>query len=160
MEKYLPHPSKTEHLSPVTKSFVLSDPGVRKSTLVKSLATERKGFTHLINRMTKVTGVDKKTAGIIPHDLYSDDLGRLTMYDLAGHKEFYAGHDALLQNSLAGSPSAVIFLVADMRESEDDLTASVQYWLSFIENQYKSDARHKPHIIIVGSHADISPLLT
>ena len=153
--KYLPCQSESDNLSlsPVAKSFVLGNPGVGKSTLVKSLETESKGFARLVSRISKVSGVDKKTAGIIPHDLYRDDLGHITMYDLAGHKEFYAGHDALLRNSLAGSPSAVIILVADIREMEDSF-ASVRYWLNFIENQYDFDAGHKPHVIIVGSHAD------
>ena len=39
--------------------------------------------------------VDEKTAGIIPYDIHSKALGRLTLYDFAGHKEYYAGHDAL-----------------------------------------------------------------
>ena len=156
-KKYLPGHSDSQ-FQPKTKSFVLGNPGAGKSTLVKSLVTESKGLARFISRVIQVSGVDQRTAGIIPHDFYSERFGHLTMYDFAGHSEFYASHDALLRNAVYGSPSAVFFLVADMRETDDSFRASIQYWLNFAENQYQSIGSQMPHVIIVGSHADKVPL--
>ena len=57
----------------------------------------------------KVRDVDQKTAGIVPHDIENKEFGQLTLYDFAGQKEFYAGHDAVLRSAVSGS-SAAIFL--------------------------------------------------
>ena len=86
------------------KMFILGNPGAGKSTLVKSLQTEGAMFSRIKHRFTKVTDVDERTAGIIPYDIESKALGRVTLYDFAGHREFYAGHDALLRNSMTASP--------------------------------------------------------
>jgi len=103
--------------------------------------------------VSKVSGVDQKTAGIVPHDIESRKFGRLTVYDFAGQREFYAGHDAVLKSAVSGSPTAVFLIAADLRNSDEDFKERIQYWLAFLENQELS-ADPKPHVIIVSSHAD------
>ena len=63
------------------KMFVLGNPGVGKSTLVKAVNTKGSGFSRIKQRFTKVTDVEEKTAGIIPYDIHSEALGRVTMFD-------------------------------------------------------------------------------
>ena len=99
--------------------------------------------------------VDEKTAGIIPHDIHSKALGRLSLYDFAGHKEYYAGHDALLHNTMTNSPS-IVTLVVDMRDEEGKIREALQYWFQFINN-HSSEEGAKPHLLIIGSHADEIP---
>ena len=99
--------------------------------------------------------VDEKTAGIIPHDIRSKALGRLTLYDFAGHKEYYAGHDALLHNTMTNSPS-IVTLVVDMRDEEGKIRETLQYWFQFINN-HSSEGGAKPHLLIIGSHVDEIP---
>ena len=137
------------------KMFVLGNPGVGKSTLVKAMSTKDSGFSRIKQRFTKVTDVEEKTAGIIPYDIHSEVLGRVTMFDFAGHREFYAGHDALLHNSMRGSPS-IITLVVDMSEEEGKIRETVQYWLQFISN-HSSEEGPNPHLVIIGSHAEKLP---
>ena len=60
------------------KMFVLGDPGAGKSTLVKSLQTEGAMFSCFKHRFTKVTDIDERTAGIIPYDIVSKAMGRVT----------------------------------------------------------------------------------
>ena len=36
--------------------------------------------------------MDVKTVGIVPNDLVSEIFGQVTLYDFAGHREFYSGH--------------------------------------------------------------------
>ena len=135
--------------------FVLGNPGAGKSTFVKALSTEGQGFSRIKHQFTKVRGVDEKTAGIIPHDIHSKALGRLTLYDFAGHKEYYAGHDALLHNTMINSPS-IVTLVVDMRDEEGKIRETLQYWFQFINN-HSSGGGAKPHLLIIGSHADVIP---
>ena len=136
------------------KLFFLGNPGSGKSTLAKSIAKERKGFKKFVFRFRKVRHVAKNTAGIIPHDIHSKYLGNAIIFDLAGHREFYAGHEAVLSSSMAGSPS-VVMMVVDMRYNSEKFEETLRYWLKFINN-ISSVSDQKPHIIIVGSHADKS----
>ena len=131
----------------------MGDPGAGKSTLTKALETESKGFSSITNRVLKVSDVDQKTAGIVPHDIENTKFGRLTLYDFAGQKEFYAGHDAVLRSAVSGSSAAIFLLVVDLCTSDKEFTERIQYWLAFLENQEVS-SDPKPHIIIIGSHAD------
>ena len=135
--------------------FVLGNPGAGKSTFVKALSTEGQGFSRIKHQFTKVRDVDKKTAGIIPYDIHSKALGRLSLYDFAGHKEYYAGHDALLHNTITNSPS-IVTLVVDMRDEEGKIRETLQYWFQFINN-HSSEGGPKPHLLIIGSHADETP---
>ena len=138
------------------KMFILGNPGAGKSTFVKALSTEGGGrLSRIMLQFTKVRDVDEKTAGIIPHDIHSKALGRLTLYDFAGHKEYYAGHDALLHNTMTNSPS-IITLVVDMRDEEGKIRETLQYWFQFINN-HSSEGGAKPHLLIIGSHADEIP---
>ena len=137
------------------KMFVLGNPGAGKSTFVKALSTEGHIFSRIKHQFTKVKDVDEKTAGIIPHDIHSKALGRLTLYDFAGHKEYYAGHDALLHNTMTNSPS-IVTLVVDMRDEEGKIRETLQYWFQFINN-HSSGGGAKPHLLIIGSHANVIP---
>ena len=138
------------------KMFVLGNPGAGKSTFVKAFSTEGQGFRFRIKyQFSKVRDVDMKTAGIIPHDIHSKALGRLSLYDFAGHKEYYAGHDALLHNTMTNSPS-IVTLVVDMRDEEGKIRETLQYWFQFIDN-HSSEGGAKPHLLIIGSHADEIP---
>ena len=137
------------------KMFVLGNPDTGKSTFVKALSTEGHIFSRIKHQFTRVRDVDEKTAGIIPHDIHSKALGRLTLYDFAGHKEYYAGHDALLHNTMTNSPS-IVTLVVDMRDEEGKIRETLQYWFQFINN-HSSGGGAKPHLLIIGSHADVIP---
>ena len=137
------------------KMFVLGNPGAGKSTFIKALSTEGHFFSRKKYQFTKVRDIDEKTAGIIPHDIHSKALGRLSLYDFASHKEYYAGHDALLHNTMTNSPS-IVMLVVDMRDEEGKIRETLQYWFQFINNHI-SERGAKPHLLILGSHADKIP---
>ena len=153
MNNYFPRQLQEEPIDMSIKMFILGDPGAGKSTLVKSLKTEGNGvLVRFMHRLSKVTDVDEMTAGIIPYDIESNILGRVTLYDFAGHREFYAGHDALLRNSMTASPSIVV-LVIDMRGEEGLIRETLQYWFEFINN-HSTEGRLESHLVIVGSHVD------
>ena len=134
--------------------FFLGNSGAGKSTLVKAVTTQSKGFSRIAHRFTKVKDVDKKTAGIIPCTIMSESLGRLTLYDFAGQKEYYAGHDALLQ-SMKTSPS-ITALVVNMRDEEEKIRENVLFWFQYINNHCPIGGS-QAHLIVIGSHADKLP---
>ena len=147
-------PSHLRH-NPTVNMFVLGDVGAGKSTLVKAIMTEAHGFSQLMHRISKVKDVNQKTAGIVPYELKGKDLGRVSLYDFAGHKEYYAGHDALLANTMTNS-SSVIALLVDMRDEEEKIRETVHYWFQFINNHSHASSS-KTHLVIISSHADELP---
>ena len=149
---HLPKHSPKKPTKSAVKIFTVGDHGAGKSTLVKALEKEGSRFSRVAGRLKKVTGVDEKTAGIIPHKLESQYFGHVTLYDFAGHKEFYASHAAMIRQSMTGSSTAIFLLLADLRNSDLEFQGSILSWLSFIDNECPLGP--KPHIIIVGSHAD------
>ena len=140
-----------EPIKPPVKVFIVGNPSVGKSSLTAAL---KKKLNIVARFFTsgKVSGVDQKTVGIVPHEVESDIYGRVTLYDFAGHREFYSGHAALLQTAIQSTPP-VFLLVVNLYHEDDATTKDIMYWISFLENQCTS-VNCKPHIILVGSHAD------
>ena len=153
--KYLQVDGPQQPAEAYAKMFFLGYPGGGKSTLAKSFKVESKGVAaRLVNRLRKVPDVDIRTAGIIPDDIINKQFGRITLYDLAGHSEFYASHDVTLRNALSGSPSSMIFLVSDMRGGSVPFRRSVTHWSGFSENLFEHSDDDFPYLVLVGSHAD------
>ena len=141
-------------LIPPVKVFIVGNSGVGKSTLTKALKIETSFLVRAFTRRQRVSGVDEKTAGIVPHDFKSKLYGRVIFYDFAGHREFYNSHVAILQNVIQKS-SPIFLIVVNLSNSKKEVEQSVLYWLSFLENNVTM-AECKSHVIIIGSHADIS----
>ena len=153
MDKCFPDHLQKQPTDMAIKMFVVGNPDAGKSTLVKSIEKEAEGSVQrLVSQLTKVKGVDVKTAGIIPHEIITKSLGRVILYDFAGHKEFYAGHDVLLRNSVGTSPS-VVMLVINVTGAESEVRDTIEYWLEFL-NQQHYDGKSKPHLLVIGSHCD------
>ena len=141
-----------EPLKPPVKVFVVGNPSVGKSTLTAALQKELPLLARTFANK-RVFGVDEKTAGVVPHEFESRKFGRVTLYDFAGQREFYSSHTALLQNAVQHS-SPIFLIVISLTDTDEVVMQNITYWVSFIGNQCTS-VTSKPHIIIVGSHADI-----
>ena len=153
MDKCFPDHLQKQPTDMAIKMFVIGNPDAGKSTLVRSIEKEAEGIrSRLASQLTKVKGVDVKTAGIIPHEIITKSLGRVILYDFAGHKEFYAGHDVLPRNSVGTSPS-VVMLVINAAGAESEARGTIEYWLEFL-NQQHYDGNSKPHLLVIGSHCD------
>ena len=136
--------------SPI-KVFVVGNRSVGKSTLTAALKTEL-NFVISLFTSEKVSDVEEKTAGIVPHEFDSAHFGRVTLYDFAGHREFYSGHAALLQAAVQSTPP-IFLLVVNLCDEDSKILQDILYWISFLENQCAL-VSCKPHIIIIGSHTD------
>ena len=137
-------------VQPPVKIFIVGNPSVGKSTLTAALKKKLGVIARILSG--KVLGVDKKTVGIVPHDLESEIFGRVTLYDFAGHREFYSGHAALLQTAIQSTPP-IFLLVVNLSEKNNEIIKNILYWTVFLENQCAS-VSCKPYVILIGSHAD------
>ena len=131
--------------------LIIGDGGVGKSTLLKSILSP-KGFWSKLQKAKPVGGVDAKTVGIIPYEIYTKEFGRIIYFDFAGQKEFYTSHCAILENAVQTSPP-IIILCAKLVESEQAIIDSMYRWLTLVQNQC-TNLKGKAHVIVVGSHAD------
>ena len=139
-------------LSPSVKVFIVGNSGVGKSTLTEALKLEVSSLIRPFMRKRKVIDVDKKTAGIVPHDFESKLYGRVTFYDFAGQREFYSSHVAILRNVIQSS-SPVFLIVVNLSESKEEIRQNITYWVAFLKN-HCNPVSCKPHITVIGSHAD------
>ncbi len=131
--------------------LIIGDSGVGKSTLLKSILSP-KGFWSLFQKARPVDGVDARTVGIIPYEIFTKEFGRIIYFDFAGQNEFYTSHCAILENAVQTSPPIIIFC-AKLVESEQVIIDSTYRWLTLVQNQC-TNLQEKAHVIVVGSHAD------
>ena len=151
-EVILKHAKKKYSVAePITRAFVIGNPGAGKSSLVEAL--KREGFIDSFRRISE-SSVPLHTAGIIPSIHSSKHYGRVMLYDFAGDAEYYSSHAAILEN-LASSRKGdnVFILVINLREEMAQIKKIFHYWLSFIQHQQFRG--RKPHLIVVGSHLDL-----
>ena len=153
----LPEGSPREVAQSTVSVFVVGDQGAGKSTLTKALTTEREGIARLAGRLSKVSGVKERTAGIECHTIHSSQIGHITLYDMAGHGEYHNAHDTVIRSHVSAQSSALFLFVIHLGASVEDLKQTVSYWLSFIQSQVSVESSApvaKPYLLVVGSHAD------
>ena len=152
---YLPDGSPRQAAQSTIAVFMVGDKGAGKSTLTKALKTEKEGrIRSLAAKMIKVGDVKEKTVGIECHTIHSSRIGSLTIYDLAGHREFHCSHDTVIRSSIS---SAIFLFVIDLGASTDYLKRTVTYWLSFVQSQVCIKVYTQAsmvYLLAVGSHAD------
>ena len=129
--------------------FVVGNSGSGKSTLVRALSSK----SSLLGQFTKVKGVLPLTAGIVPTTLDSQVLGKVKIYDFAGHKEYYASHEMILGQTT--QPLVLLTVDISLFNRESQVLKQLSYWLSILSNTVTADAQIRTiHIVIIGSHAD------
>ena len=146
--RFLPDGSPRQAAQSTITVFMVGDKGAGKSTLTKALMTEKEGIIRWTGRVSKVSGVKEKTAGMECHTIHSNRIGSLTIYDLAGHREFHNSHDTVIRSSISGPSSGIFLFVVDLGAALDDLKRTISYWLCFIQSQVHIEASPqvvKPH---------------
>ena len=134
---------------PITRIFVIGNPGAGKSSLVEAL--KREGFFKSLRRVSE-SSVPLHTAGIVPSILTSKHYGRSLFYDFAGDPEYYSSHAAILENLVSSKKGDNIFMiVVDLREESIKIREILYYWHLFIQHQ---NLGKEPFLIIIGSHSD------
>ena len=140
---------KYSRAEPITRIFVIGNPGAGKSSLVEAL--KREGFFESFRRVSE-SSVPLHTAGIVPSIHTSKHYGRSLFYDFAGDPEYYSSHAAILENLVSSKKGDNIFMiVVDLREESIKIREILYYWLLFIQHQ---NLGKEPFLIIIGSHSD------
>ena len=153
----LPDGSPREAAQSTVSVFMVGDKGAGKSTLTKALTTEKAAIVRWTGRVSKVSGVKERTAGIENHTVHSSRIGHLSIYDLAGHREFHNAHDTVIRSSISGLSLGLFLFVVNLGAFLVDLKGMVSYWLSFIQSQVCGESGRleaKPYLLAIGSHAD------
>ena len=133
---------------PITRLFVIGNPGAGKSSFVETM--KREGFFQFWK--VSESSVPLHTAGIVPSIYISKHYGRVLFYDFAGDPEYYSSHAAILENIASSRKGNNIFIiVVDLREDVPTIRNSLHYWFSFVQHQKFCGN----NIIIIGSHSDL-----
>ena len=101
-QSFLPDGSPMQPAQSTIAVFMVGDKGAGKTTLTKALTTEKASIIRWTGRLNKMSDVKEKTAGIECHTVYSSRIGRLAIYDLAGHREFHNSHDTVIKDHHQG----------------------------------------------------------
>ena len=153
----LPDGSPREAAQATISVFMVGDKGAGKTTLTKALTTKKASIVRWTGRLSKVSGVKERTAGIECHTIHSSRIGHLSLYDCAGHGEFHNAHDTVIRSSMSALALGMFLLVVHLGACLEDLKRTVSYWLSFIQSQVCMESSApvaKPYLLAVGSHAD------
>ena len=153
----LPDGSPREAAQSTISVFMVGDKGAGKTTLTKALTTEKASIIRWTGRLSKVSGVKERTAGIECHTIHSSRIGHLSLYDCAGHGEFHNAHDTVIRSSMSALALGMFLFVVHLGACLEDLKRTVSYWFSFIQSQVcveSSPPVAKPYLLAVGSHAD------
>ena len=146
------------HMS--TKLILTGDGGSGKTTTAKHLVYIAKQVSSdvPVDCRIAIDDVERYTAGIIPHYIKSgEQLNNFVMYDFAGQQDYYSSHAAILEQVMRRSAAIFICLI-DLRKSNESISESLYYWLSFIDNAC-SATEEQSHVLVIGSHADQVGLL-
>ena len=140
---------KYSRAEPITRIFIIGNPGAGKSSLVETL--KREGFFESFWQVSE-SSVPLHTAGIVPSIHTSKHYGRSLLYDFAGDPEYYSSHAAILENLVSSKKGDNIFIiVVDLREESIKIREILYYWHLFIQHQ---NLGKEPFLIIIGSHSD------
>ena len=134
---------------PITRLFVIGNPGAGKSSFVETM--KREGFFQF--GKVSESSVPLHTAGIVPSIYVSKRYGRVLFYDFAGDPEYYSSHAAILENIASSRKGDNIFIiVVNLRKDVPTIRNSLHYWFSFVQHRKFCGNNN---IIIIGSHSDL-----
>ena len=135
-----------------SKSVLTGNSGAGKTTLAKVINERAKSYFNIL-RFGNVEQEVNHTAGIVPSLVNSWEVGKMVLYDLAGHTEYHSSHFAVMEIVMQQSPATFINVI-DLNNTDSEITKQLHYWLNFIDNATCKTC-NKSCVIVVGSHADL-----
>ena len=116
-----------------SKVFFCGNTGAGKSSLAAVITEQAKKPPNYVFDTSDPIPVELLTTGINAHTITSHEVGNIVLYDLAGHKEYYSSHAAILENVMLSTP-AVFAILCKMTDSLDIIKGDLYYWFNFIKN--------------------------
>ena len=130
-------------LSRICCIMVMGNSGAGKSTLIRSITSKKS----LLHRVLPVRGVTPLTAGVVPCTINSEEFGNIKMYDFAGHEDYYASHEAIIQHT--SYPFIIIVFNATLPLS--DIQKQMSFWATILLNLRNIN---QLNLVVVASHSD------
>ena len=135
---------RMKHLPFIHTILVMGNSCSGKSTLTKSIMKKNS----LLGRFSKVRGVALSTAGVVPHFIEDDEIGCLKIYDFAGHEEYYASHEKIIQHF----KHPLILIVVDISLPILEIKEQLAYWVTIIQI---ATTQQVTCLLVIASHIDI-----
>ena len=155
MQKFVQTLVSVKKNSPIhlfNKVILSGNSAAGKTTLAKVI--EKRATTYFLALKSRNVQTGKtNTAGIVPNRVESREVGKIMLYDLAGHAEYHASHSAVMETVMQWSPATYINVI-DLSKEDSEIIQQFHYWLTFIDNT-TCRIYAKSCLIIVGSHADL-----
>ena len=137
-----------------SKVFFCGNTGAGKSSLAAVIMERANKPPNYMFDTSDPIPVELLTTGINAHTITSHEVGNIILYDLAGHKEYYSSHAAILENVMLSTP-AVFAILSKMTDNLDIIKGDLYYWFNFIKNTSLQLSSSKPsQILVIGSRLD------
>ena len=137
-----------------SKVFFCGNTGAGKSSLAAVIMERAKKPPNYVFDTSDPIPVDLLTTGINAHTFSSHEVGNMVLYDLAGHKEYYSSHAAILENLMLNTP-AVFAILSKMTDNLHTIKCDLYYWFNFIKNVSLHLSSSRPsQILVIGSQLD------
>ena len=137
-----------------SKVFFCGNTGAGKSSLAAVIMERAKKPPNYEFDTSDPIPVDLLTTGINAHTFSSHEVGNIVLYDLAGHKEYYSSHAAILENLMLSTP-AVFAILFKMTNDLHIIMCDLYYWFNFIKNVSLCLSSSRPsQILVIGSRLD------
>ncbi|KAI5058128.1 hypothetical protein GOP47_0026298 [Adiantum capillus-veneris] len=146
--------------------FICGDAYAGKTTLLTTMSTlcSERNFVHNVARKLKVYTLNtlkgsKRTRGIEVRSLVRKDI-LVSIWDMAGQKEFHAFHDHMFPdfNASFGIPAMFMFVWSPVdseshkngeRKEGSAFEASFSYWLKFIASKTRQSSVRRKLIVVL-----------
>ena len=137
-----------------SKVFFCGNTGAGKSSLAAVIMERAKKPRNYKFDMFDPIPVELLSTGINAHTVSSHEVGNIVLYDLAGHKEYYSSHAAILENLLLSTP-AVFAILFKMTDHLEIIKRDLYYWFNFIKNaSLNLSSSRRSQILVIGSRLD------
>ena len=137
-----------------SKVFFCGNTGAGKSSLAAVIMERAKKPPNYVFDTSDPIPVDLLTTGINAHTFSSHEVGNIVLYDLAGHKEYYSSHAAILENLMLNTP-AVFAILSKMTDDLSTIKYDLYYWFNFIKNACLHLSSSRPsQVLVIGSRLD------
>ena len=136
------------------KVFFCGNTGAGKISLAAVIMERAKKSPNYVFDTSDPIPVDLLTTGINAHNFSSHEVGNIVLYDLAGHKEYYSSHAAILENLMLNTP-AVFAILSKMTDDLHTIKYDLYYWFNFIKNACLHLSSSRPsQVLVIGSRLD------
>ena len=146
-------------IEPYAKLFLCGKTEAGKSSLAAVISYRAGEDLYNVHPEMCVEGVVLHTightTGIEYHSVWSREIGKVVIFDFAGHAEYYSSHAAVLETLLLRSP-AVFAILSNLTDDEETIKKDLLFWFNFVENVSRKLV-NSCQVLVLGSHVDELP---